>query len=125
MNQKNILKEKSFALALRIIKLYKFLIENKKEYILSKQILRSGTSVGAMIREAQNAESKMDFVHKLAIAQKECDESIYWMELLVQSNYISKEAFESVSAEAEQVLKMIKSAILTTKRNIATKKNNP
>ena len=119
---KNILKEKSFALALRIIKLYKFLIENKKEYVLSKQILRSGTSVGAMIREAQNAESKMDFVHKLAIAQKECDESIYWMELLVQSDYISKEAFESVSAEAEQVLKMIKSAILTTKRNIATKK---
>jgi len=122
---KSILKEKSFALALRIIKLYKFLIENKKEYVLSKQILRSGTSVGAMIREAQNAESKMDFVHKLAIAQKECDESIYWMELLVQSNYISKESFESVSAEAEQVLKMIKSAILTTKRNIATKKNNP
>ncbi len=122
---KNILKEKSFALALRIIKLYKFLIENKKEYVLSKQILRSGTSVGSMIRDAQNAESKMDFVHKLAIAQKECDESIYWMELLVQSNYISKEAFESVSAEAEQVLKMIKSAILTTKRNIATKKNKP
>ena len=119
---KNILKEKSFALALRIIKLYKFLIENKKEYVLSKQILRSGTSVGAMIREAQNAESKMDFVHKLAIAQKECDESIYWMELLVQSDYISKEAFESVSAEAEQVLKMIKSAILTTKRNIVIKK---
>ena len=119
---KNILKEKSFALALRIIKLYKFLIENKKEYVLSKQILRSGTSVGAMIREAQNAESKMDFVHKLAIAQKECDETIYWMELLVQSDYISKEAFESVSAEAEQVLKMIKSAILTTKRNIAIKK---
>ena len=119
---KNILKEKSFALALRIIKLYKFLIENKKEYVLSKQILRSGTSVGAMIREAQNAESKMDFVHKLAIAQKECDETIYWMELLVQSDYISKEAFESVSAEAEQVLKMIKSAILTTKRNIVIKK---
>ena len=119
---KNILKEKSFALALRIIKLYKFLIENKKEYVLSKQILRSGTSVGAMIREAQNAESKMDFVHKLAIAQKECDETIYWMELLVQSDYISKEAFESVSAEAAQVLKMIKSAILTTKRNIVIKK---
>ena len=123
MNEsKNILKEKSFALALRIKKLYKYFIENKKEYVLSKQILRSGTWVGAMIREAQNAESKMDFVHKLAIAQKECDESIYWMELLVQSEYISKEAFESVSAEAEQVLKMIKSAILTTKRNIATKK---
>jgi len=64
------LKEKSFALALRIIKLYKFLIENKKEYVLSKQILKSGTSVGAMIREAQNAESKMDFVHKLGIVRR-------------------------------------------------------
>jgi len=122
---KSILKEKSFLLALRIIKLYRFLIENKKEYVLSKQILRSGTSVGAMIREAQNAESKMDFVHKLAIAQKECDESLYWMELLVQSEYISQEAFESVYAEAEQVLKMIKSAILTTKRNIANQKSKP
>ena len=71
MNEsKNILKEKSFALVLRIIKLYKFLIENKKEYVLSKQILRSGTSVGAMIREAQNAESKMDFVHKLGIVRR-------------------------------------------------------
>ena len=121
----SVLKEKSFALALRVVKLYKFLIENKKEYVLSKQVLRSGTSVGAMVREAQNAESKMDFVHKLAIAQKECDESLYWMELLVQSDYISQEAFHSVSAEADQVLKMIKSAILTTKRNIATKKSNP
>ena len=119
---KNILRDKSFALALRIIKLYKFLIENKKEYVMSKQILRSGTSVGAMIRETQNAESKMDFVHKLAIAQKECDESLYWMELLVQSNYITQKAFESVYIEAEQVLKMIKSAILTTKRNIAFKR---
>lgn len=68
------MKEKSFALALRIVKLYKFLIKNKKEYILSKQVLRSGTSVVAMVREAQNAESKVDFVHKLAIAEKECDE---------------------------------------------------
>lgn len=121
----SILKEKSFALALRVIKLYKFLIENKKEYVLSKQVLRSGTSVGAMVREAQNAESKMDFVHKLAIAQKECDESLYWMELLVQSSYISQKEFDSLYLEAEQVLKMIKSAILTTKRNIATKKSNP
>ena len=119
------MKEKSFALALRIVKLYKFLIKNKKEYILSKQVLRSGTSVGAMVREAQNAESKVDFVHKLAIAQKECDESLYWMELLVQSDYITQKAFESVYIEAEQVLKMIKSAILTTKRNISSKKNNP
>ncbi len=120
---KNILKEKSFALALRIIKLYKFLIDNKKEYVLSKQVLRSGTSVGAMIREAQNAESKMDFVHKLAIAQKECDESLYWLELLVQSDYITDESFKSVYGETEQVFKMIKSAILTTKKNLQANKN--
>ncbi len=125
MNEsKNILKEKSFAFALRIIKLYKFLTETRKEYIMSKQVLRSGTSVGAMIREAQNAESKMDFVHKLAIAQKECDESLYWMELLVQSEYISKDSYDSLAAEADQVLKIIKSSILTTKRNLATKKNS-
>ncbi len=120
---KSVLKEKSFALALRIIKLYKFLIDNKKEYVMSKQVLRSGTSVGANIREAQNAESKMDFVHKLAIAQKECDETLYWMELLVASDYISTESYQSVSDEAEQVLKMIKAAILTTKKNIAIKNN--
>ncbi len=123
MNQsKNILKEKSFALALRIIKLYKFLVENKKEYVMSKQVLRSGTSVGAMIREAQNAESKMDFVHKLAIAQKECDESLYWLELLVESDYITDESFKSVYGETEQVFKMIKSAILTTKKNLQANK---
>jgi four helix bundle protein len=123
MNEsKNILKEKSFALALRIIKLYKFLVENKKEYVMSKQVLRSGTSVGAMIREAQNAESKMDFVHKLAIAQKECDESLYWLELLVQSDYITDESFKSVYGETEQVFKMIKSAILTTKKNLQANK---
>lgn len=74
---KNILKDKSFHFAIRIIKLYKYLIENKKEYVLSKQLLRSGTSIGALVREAQNAESKNDFIHKLGISQKECDETIY------------------------------------------------
>ena len=77
--KKSILKNESFRFAIAIIKLYKNLIESKKEYVLSKQILKSGTSVGAMIREAQNAESTNDFIHKLAIAQKECDETIYWL----------------------------------------------
>jgi four helix bundle protein len=104
--------------------MYQFLVDNKKEYVLSKQILRSGTSVGANIREAQNAESKMDFVHKLAIAQKECDESLYWMELLVATDYITTESFLSVSSEANEVLKMIKSSILTTKRNLNAAKVN-
>jgi four helix bundle protein len=81
------LKEKSFEFALEIISLYKELPEQKKEYVLSKQLLRSGTSVGANRREAQNAQSTADFIHRLSISQKECDESIYWLELLFHSNY--------------------------------------
>lgn len=75
--RKSILKDKSFAYALACVGLYKQLVETRREFVLSKQLLRSGTSVGANVREAQNAESKMDFVRKLAIAQKQCDESIY------------------------------------------------
>lgn len=83
MNEKeNTLKEKSFKFALLIIKFIKKLIDEKKEYVLSKQLLRSGTSVGANIREAQNAQSKADFIHKLSIFQKECNETMYWLELL-------------------------------------------
>lgn len=76
-----VLKNKSFLFAVRIIKLYEYSTNKKKEYVLSKQVLRSGTAIGALIREAQNAESKADFIHKLGIAQKECDETIYWLEL--------------------------------------------
>lgn len=81
-DKKNVLKDKSFGFALKSRKLFKHLTETKKEFIMSKQLLRSGTSVGANIREAQNAESDADFIHKLGIAQKECDESLYWLELL-------------------------------------------
>ena len=88
--KQNIIKEKSFKFAIRIVDLYKYLCEQKKEYIMSKQLLWSGTSVGANIREGDNAESKQDFIHKLAIAQKECDETIYWLELLKASNYLSE-----------------------------------
>ena len=78
--RENVIKNKSFTFAIRVVKLYQFLSESKKEYILSKQLLRSGTSVGAMVREAEHAESKADFKHKMAIAQKEINESIYWLE---------------------------------------------
>ena len=81
----NILKEKSFSFALRVVKLFQYLQNEKKEYILSKQLMRSGTSVGALYREAEHAESKADFIHKLAIAQKGCNESLYWLELLNQA----------------------------------------
>lgn len=118
MNDKpNPLKEKSFAFAVRCINLYKHLVDAKKEFVMSKQLLRSGTSIGANIREAQNAQSKADFIHKLSISQKECDETIYWLELLAETNFISKEEFNSINNEAMELLKMLRSAIITSKKN--------
>jgi four helix bundle protein len=117
------LQDKSFAFAVRIIKLYKYLTETKKEFVLSKQLLRSGTAPGALIREAQNAESKLDFMHKLAIAQKECDETIYWLELLSETEYLTKVEFKSINDEAKELLKMIRSAILTIRDNIKQNKS--
>ncbi len=112
----NPLKEKSFQFALRVVKLFKILREERKEFVLSKQLLRSGTSVGANIREAQNAESTADFIHKLAIAQKEADETLYCLELLHESEFISQIEFQSISSDASEILKMLRSSIMTTKR---------
>ncbi|UXE69193.1 MAG: four helix bundle protein [Chryseotalea sp. WA131a] len=116
--KENIVKNKSFGFAVRIVKLYQYLCEQKKEFILSKQLLRSGTSVGAMIREAEHAESKLDFKHKMAIAQKEINETIYWLELLKTTDCLTREQFESINADATEVIKLITTIIKTTKANI-------
>ncbi len=116
--KENIVKSKSFGFAVRIVKLYQYLCEQKKEFVLSKQLLRSGTSVGAMIREAEHAETKNDFKHKMAIAQKEINETIYWLELLKETNYLSVEQFESINADAVEIIKLITVIIKTTKTNI-------
>jgi four helix bundle protein len=113
--KKNILKEKTFAFAIRCVKLYQYLVETKREFVISKQLLRSGTSVGANYRESQNAESTSDFIHKLGIAQKECDESLYWLELLQATALLEQKMFDSIYKDATELLKMIKSAILTAK----------
>jgi len=113
--RRSVIKDKSFLFAVRIIKLYQFLVEDKKEYIISKQLLRSGTSIGALVREAQNAESKKDFIHKLSISQKECDETMYWLELLKETKYINEQEFEDINNEAVELLKMLRSAIITSK----------
>ena len=113
---KSIIKDKSFAFAIRAVKLYQHLTEKKKEFVLSKQLLRSGTAIGALVREAQNAESKADFIHKLAIAQKECDETIYWIELLHTTTFITEKEFQSLFQESNELLKMIRSAIITMKK---------
>jgi len=116
MNEKqNTIVSLSFEFAIQIVNTYKFLSEDKKEYVMSKQLLRSGTAIGALAREANNAESKPDFIHKLGMAQKECDETIYWIDLLVETNYIGKEEGERLIEKAKSLLKMIRSAIITTK----------
>ncbi|MBV5344017.1 four helix bundle protein [bacterium] len=112
---KNIVKEKSFLFAIRIVKLYKFLCDEKKEFVLSNQVLRSGTSVGAMVREAEHAESLNDFTHKMAIAQKEINETLYWLELLYQTDFLKKEQFESINENALEIIKLITSIIKTSK----------
>lgn len=115
--KKSIIKDKSFEFAVRIVKLCQVLAE-QKEFVLSKQLLKCGTSIGAMVREAQNAESKKDFVHKLGIAQKECDESIYWLDLLKETKYIDQLAYDSLNSHAIELLKLLRSAIITTKNNL-------
>ncbi|MDH6356790.1 four helix bundle protein [Parabacteroides sp. PF5-9] len=114
----NALKEKSFSFAKRVVKLYKYLNETHKEYVLSKQLLRSGTAIGALYRECEYAESKLDFIHKLGIAQKECNESLYWIELLFHTEYVSESAFNSLIQDGEELLKLITSIIKTAKSTI-------
>lgn len=114
----NILRSKSFLFAVRIVNLYKKLSEEKKEFVLSKQILRSGTSVGANIREANNGESRADFIHKLSIALKEIDETIYWLELLKETSYLAEGEFEPLHAESIDIIKLLKRSILTAKSNL-------
>ena len=105
--KENAVVDKSKKFALRIIKLYQYLTETKKEYVMSKQILRSGTSVDSNIREAIRAQSKPDFYSKLYISLKEAEESLYWLELLYESDYIEKSHFDSIYADAEEIVKIL------------------
>ena len=114
---KGILKDKSFKFAVRIVNLYRYLCDEKRDFILSKQVLRSGTSIGAMIREAEYPESNADSIHKMSIAQKETNETIYWLELLAETEYITKNEFESINIDAIEIIKMVTSSIKTAKSN--------
>lgn len=111
----NPLKEKSFAFALEIVRYCKYLREDRKEYIMSKQLLKSGTSIGANYREAEHAESKADFIHKMSIAQKEGNESLYWIDLLASSNYLDEESYKKLSSKNIELNKLLSSIILTSK----------
>lgn len=115
MAKENVVADKSYAFALRIIKLYKFLIGEKKEYVLSKQVLRSGTAIGALIKEAEHAQSRADFIHKMNIALKETNETVYWLMLLKDSEYIDESSFNSINTECVEILKLLISIVKTTK----------
>ena len=113
--KENVIAEKSKAFALRIIKLYRYLCEDKKEYILSKQLLRSGTSIGANVKEAIKGQSKPDFYAKMNISLKEASETEYWLELLHESDYIDDNGFESIYSDCQEIVKILVSITKTQK----------
>lgn len=113
----NVLLDKSKAFALRIIKMYKYLTEEKKEFILSKQILRSGTSIGANAREASRGQSKADFYAKLYISLKEADETQYWLELLYESDYLPETEYNTIYGECEELIRILVSITKKQKNN--------
>ena len=113
--KENVIQQKSFVFAIRIINLYKYLTGKKKEFVLSKQILRSGTSIGANIEESIGGRSDKEFLFKLEISYKEARETIYWLKLLKETEYISNSEFESIHVEAEEICKILAKIIITLK----------
>ena len=114
----NLIQQKSYAFAVRIVRLYQHLATSKKEFVLSKQVLRSGTSIGANIEEAIGGQSKADFISKLAIAYKEARETSYWLRLLKDTDYLTEKEFESIHADAEELCRIIGTIQKTTKNNL-------
>jgi four helix bundle protein len=113
--KRNVVAEKSYAFAIRIVNLYKHLSQTSKEYVLSKQMLRSGTAIGALIREAEHAQSRADFINKMNIALKEANETEYWLMLLRDTQYINDIEYNSIAADCSEVVKLLISIVKTTK----------
>jgi four helix bundle protein len=116
---------KSFEFAKRIVNLYKFLCENQKEFILSKQVLRCGTSIGANVNEAIAAQSKKDFISKMAIASKEARETKYWIKLLIETNYLNEDNkhMQSLVNDIEEIIKILTSIVKTSQKNLKEEQN--
>ncbi len=115
--KENIIQEKSFAFAIRVVNAYKYLTEQKKEFVLSKQLLRSGTSIGANVEEATGGQSKKDFIAKISISYKEARETKYWLNLLTATDYLDEKLSKSLLDDAEELCKILSSILLTTKQN--------
>jgi len=116
--KKVVIEEKSDAFTDRIVKMYKYLIENNIEKIMAQQVYRSGTSIGANIAESQNAQSDPDFISKLSIALKEADETLYWLKKLYAGDYLTERQFLSMQADNEEIIKLLTSIIKTKKKNM-------
>lgn len=116
--KENVVKNKSFQFAVRIVKLYQFLVKDKNEYILSKQLLRSGTSIGANIEEADSGQTKKDFIAKLSISLKEAKETHYWLRLLVECDYLEQKMYQSFVDDCEELIMLLTSIIKTARQNL-------
>jgi four helix bundle protein len=116
--KESILKQKTYAFALKVIKVYKQIITEHKEYVLSKQFLKSGTAPGALVREAEYGQSKPDFISKMSIALKEANECDYWTNLLKDSDYISQETFDDLQTDNKEIIYMLISTVKTTKSSL-------
>ena len=114
----NVVEPKSYTFALRCIELYKFLTSEKREFILSKQTLRSGTAIGALIKEAEQAQSKADFLNKMNVALKEANETEYWLMLLKDSQYLSEREFDSIHEDCDELIRLLVSIVKTTKSKL-------
>jgi len=114
---KNVVATKSYAFALRTINLYKWLTSEKKEFVLSKQVLRSGTAIGALIKEAEHAQSRADFLHKMNIALKEANETEYWLMLLKDSSFLPTIEFNSIHSDCSELIRLLISIVKTVKNS--------
>ena len=117
MKENNIVEEKSFEFSVRIVNLYKYLTTARQEYVMSKQLLRSGTSIGANVCEAQQAQSPMDFLSKMSIALKEAYESDYWLRLLQKTEYLNKDEYNSIISDCRAITKLLVTIAKSTKEN--------
>ena len=118
MDKESTLNTKAYAFALRVVNAYKYLTTEQKEFVLSKQLLRSGTSIGANSREAIYAQSIDDFIHKLSISLKEASETAYWLELLHDANFITNESFESIYKDCTEIIKLLTAIIVKKKKEL-------
>jgi four helix bundle protein len=119
---KSVLKDKSYAFALRMVKLRKYLVDEQKEFVLSKQVLRSGTAIGALVREAEFGQSKADFANKLSIALKEANETDYWLSLLKDGGYITSQMYDSLAPDIDELLRLLVSSVKTAKKTVKGEK---